>query len=70
MRTVAETRKKKQVVIAVIDTGADTHHKELRPYLWENLGEMGYDMNGQPKQSNGVDDDNNGYIDDVHGWIL
>ncbi len=47
------------VIVAVIDTGIDTLHEDLKPVLWTNEGEI---------PGNGIDDDNNGYIDDVHGW--
>lgn len=48
------------VVIAVIDTGADYNHRDLRANIWCNEAEL----NGLP----GVDDDDNGYIDDIHGY--
>ena len=47
------------VVIAVIDSGADLTHPDLAANLWTNPGEI---------PNNGIDDDNNGFIDDVHGW--
>ena len=51
--------KSKQVVVAVIDSGIDTLHEDLKPVLWTNPKEI---------PGNGIDDDHNGYIDDVHGW--
>ena len=51
--------KSKRVIVAVIDSGIDTAHEDLKPILWINLKE---------KPSNGIDDDKNGYIDDVNGW--
>ncbi|MDP9486294.1 MAG: S8 family serine peptidase [Actinomycetota bacterium] len=48
-----------EVVVAVIDTGTDTNHPDLKNNLWTNPGETA---------ANGVDDDNNGYVDDVDGW--
>jgi len=51
--------KSKQVVVAVIDSGIDTLHEDLKSVLWTNPKEI---------PNNGIDDDNNGYIDDVHGW--
>lgn len=46
------------VVVAVIDTGVDISHPDLRNNLWTNADET----------RNGRDDDGNGYIDDVNGW--
>lgn len=51
--------KSKRVVVAVIDSGIDTLHEDLKTVLWTNPKEIPY---------NGIDDDKNGYIDDVHGW--
>ena len=51
---------KKQVVVAIIDSGIDVDHPAIKDNLWNNDAEI----NGQP----GVDDDGNGYIDDFHGW--
>jgi cell wall-associated protease len=51
--------KSKTVIVAVIDSGVDTLHEDLKPILWVNKKEI---------PNNGIDDDKNGYIDDVHGW--
>jgi subtilisin family serine protease len=51
--------KSKTVIVAVIDSGIDTLHEDLKPVLWTNPKEI---------PGNGIDDDKNGYIDDVHGW--
>lgn len=45
-------------VVAVIDTGVDINHEDLKNVLWTNPGET----------VDGSDDDGNGYIDDVNGW--
>lgn len=58
----------KDIIVAVIDTGADVHHPDLTNNLWVNQGETGLDADGKDKATNGVDDDGNGFIDDVHGW--
>lgn len=55
-------------LIAIIDTGVDIEHPALKARIWVNQGESGPDSFGQPKESNGIDDDGNGYIDDVHGY--
>lgn len=51
--------KGKTVVVAVIDSGIDTLHEDLREIIWRNPGEI---------PGNGIDDDKNGYVDDVYGW--
>jgi subtilisin family serine protease len=53
------TRGSKRVVIAVIDTGIDYNHPDLKNNMWINEKEI---------PGNGIDDDGNGYIDDVYGW--
>lgn len=55
-------RGKRNVVVAVLDTGVDRSHVALRGRMWTNAWEDG--VNG----SNGKDDDGNGYIDDEFGW--
>src|SRR4051812_17683203 len=51
--------KGKTVVVAVIDSGVDTLHEDLKDILWKNPKEI---------PGNGIDDDGNGYVDDVYGW--
>ena len=58
----------RNVIVAVIDTGCDIHHPDLKDNIWRNPGEGGLDRNGDPKSSNGIDDDGNGFVDDFHGW--
>ncbi|MBU6158374.1 MAG: S8 family peptidase [Bacteroidetes bacterium] len=52
-------KKAESVIVAVIDSGIDTLHEDLKPVLWRNEGEI---------PGNQKDDDKNGYADDVHGW--
>ena len=47
--------------VAILDTGIDTGHKDLKKNLWRNEGE---------KPNNGKDDDHNGYVDDDYGVDL
>ena len=54
-----------QSVVAVLDTGINYNHPDLRPNMWINAGEDW--LPGGGAGNNGVDDDNNGYIDDYHG---
>lgn len=47
-------------VIAILDTGVDIEHPDLKDNIWTNEKEA----NG----ADGKDDDLNGYVDDLHGW--
>jgi len=47
------------VIIAIVDSGIDLNHPDLKANIWINPGEI---------PGNGIDDDHNGYIDDVYGW--
>lgn len=58
----------RDVVVAVIDTGIDDSHPDLKANSWRNPGESGTDAEGKDKATNGLDDDENGYVDDVKGW--
>jgi len=49
----------KNVVVAIIDSGVDVNHNDLKNNLWTNPGEIPGD---------GIDNDHNGYVDDIHGW--
>lgn len=54
------TKGSSNIKIAIIDTGIDYSHPDLKDNVWVNLAEK----NGKP----GVDDDHNGYVDDVYGY--
>ncbi|MBS6642989.1 MAG: S8 family serine peptidase [Clostridiaceae bacterium] len=54
-----KAQSKRDVTVAVIDTGIDTGHPDLQGSMWVNQGEIPGD---------GIDNDGNGYIDDVNGW--
>lgn len=47
-----------RVVVAVIDSGVDLNHEDLKDNIWNNPFE----------KLDGIDNDLNGYIDDIHGW--
>ena len=47
------------VVVAIIDTGVDVNHPDLKDNIWVNADEI---------PNNGLDDDRNGYVDDIQGW--
>lgn len=47
------------VIVAVIDTGIDRHHPDIRDHLWTDPGEI---------PSDNIDNDNDGLVDDVFGW--
>jgi len=55
----AAGKKSTTVIVAVIDSGVETDHPDLKDVIWINEDEI---------PNNGIDDDNNGYIDDVNGW--
>lgn len=54
-----QNKKAEKVIVAVIDSGVDIEHEDLKDVIWTNKNEI---------PNNGIDDDKNGYVDDVHGW--
>lgn len=55
----AKGRQGKPIIVAVLDSGVDVMHEDLKDIMWVNPGEI---------PGNGIDDDGNGYVDDIHGW--
>lgn len=56
---IVKGKKGKNVIVAVIDSGIDIEHEDLKDVIWVNKDEV---------PNNGIDDDKNGFIDDIHGW--
>ena len=56
---MVKKKESQTVVVAIIDSGIDIEHEDLKDKIWVNADEI---------PGNGVDDDKNGYIDDIHGW--
>ncbi len=56
------------IKLAIIDTGIDYNHPDLKNKIFLNQGEIGLDQLGRDKRFNGIDDDGNGFIDDYMGW--
>lgn len=52
-------KKSTKIIVAVLDSGVDIFHEDLKTKIWTNAKEV---------PNNGKDDDGNGYVDDVHGW--
>lgn len=48
-----------EIIVAVIDTGVDLSHPDLKENIWINEEEV---------PDNGLDDDQNGYVDDARGY--
>lgn len=57
--TLLKKKKSVKVIVAVIDSGVDYLHEDLKDVMWTNPNEVA---------NNGKDDDGNGYVDDIHGW--
>ena len=46
------------IIVAVLDTGIDYLHEDLKHSMWVNQQEI---------PNNGKDDDGNGWVDDIYG---
>ena len=57
--SVLKGKKSQTIIVAVLDSGVDGEHEDLKDIMWTNPGEI---------PGNGIDDDKNGYVDDIHGW--
>ena len=57
--TLLQGKPSRKVRVAVIDSGIDIDHEDLKDVIWTNEDEI---------PGNGIDDDKNGYADDIHGW--
>ena len=52
-------RETPDITVAIIDSGVQISHPDLRDNIWLNKNEIPGDN---------IDNDNNGYIDDINGW--
>jgi len=52
-------RESPNIIIAILDSGVQIDHPDLRSNIWENKKEI---------VGNNKDDDKNGFIDDINGW--
>lgn len=57
--TLLKDQPSRTVLVAIIDSGIDIEHEDLKSVIWTNDDEV---------PGNGIDDDKNGYVDDIHGW--
>lgn len=57
--SLLKDRPSRTVIVAVVDSGVDIDHEDLKNVIWKNEDEI---------PGNGIDDDKNGYVDDVNGW--
>ncbi len=58
-KELLKDKKGQEIIVAVLDSGFDINHEDLKDNIWVNKDE---------NPNNNIDDDKNGYIDDIHGW--
>ncbi|MDX1941332.1 MAG: S8 family peptidase [Saprospiraceae bacterium] len=58
-RELLKNAKGRTVIVAILDSGVDFEHEDLKDVMWVNADEI---------PDNNIDDDKNGYVDDIHGW--
>ena len=56
---ILKGKKGTKVIVAVIDSGLDVDHEDLKGKIWINKKEIA---------GNKIDDDKNGFVDDINGW--
>ena len=56
--TALKNKASQEIIVAVVDTGVDINHEDLKSVMWVNSNEI---------PNNNIDDDKNGYIDDING---
>ncbi len=56
--TAFKDKTSQEIIVAVVDTGVDINHEDLKSVMWANSDEI---------PNNKIDDDKNGYIDDING---
>lgn len=67
-QTGAPTVTSRRITVAVLSTGVDYNHEDLRGNILINQSEVQLKNPGDVTPLDGVDDDSNGYVDDLVGW--
>ena len=56
---ILKGKKSTKIIVAVVDSGLDIDHEDLKGKIWVNKNEI---------PGNKIDDDKNGFVDDINGW--
>ncbi len=56
---ILKGKKGTKIIVAVVDSGLDIDHEDLKGKIWINKNEIA---------GNKIDDDKNGFVDDINGW--